>query len=101
MCKSCLKKFYNQKNDKDKELNELAEIAHKEKIEKFVKTEGKLVQDSSGLNKTTNIKESTSVNNMSTENKSKLPSFWIPSLAPESKNKTLIKKPVSIYSYLN
>lgn len=89
-----MKKFNNQKSEKNKELNELAEIAHKEKVEKFVKTEGKLVQESlSGSSKPASSLEYTSVNNMIT-NKGKLPSFWIPSLAPESKTKVPIKKPV-------
>lgn len=91
-----MKKFNQQKSEKNKEMNELAEIAHKEKIEKFVKTEGKVVQDSSsGSSKpsATSSIEYKSVNNMNTENKSKLPSFWIPSLAPESKTKVPIKKP--------
>ena len=94
-----MKKYNAQKNEKDKELNELAEIAHKEKLEKFIKTEGKLLQSSSSessVKKDTTIPPS--VNNMSKENKSKLPSFWIPSLVPESKIKTQMKKPV-IYFY--
>ncbi len=92
-----LKKFANQKKEKNKELNELAEIEHKEKLEKFMKTEGKLVQSSVGSSAaaTSKIKESekASVCNMSASNKAKLPSFWIPSLAPESKTKAAMKKP--------
>lgn len=89
-----MKKFNNQKSEKNKELNELAEIAQKEKIEKFVKTEGKIVQETQSVSiKPSTSVEYTSVNNMNTENKGKLPSFWIPSLAPESKTKVPIKKP--------
>lgn len=62
-----------------------------------MKTEGKLVQSSVGssaasTSKTTDS-EKVSVCNMNPNNKAKLPSFWIPSLAPESKTKAPMKKP--------
>lgn len=91
-----LKKFSKQKEEKNKELNELAEIQHKEKLDKFVKTEGKLVPSSLGLSAEkvkAPVSEPASVCNMNSEYKSKLPSFWIPSLAPESKTKVPMKKP--------
>jgi nitric oxide synthase-interacting protein len=92
-----LKEFANQKKEKNKELNELAEIQHREKLEKFMKTEGKLVQSSVGSSAASTSKtadsEKVSVCNMNPNNKAKLPSFWIPSLAPESKTKAPMKKP--------
>ena len=41
-----MKQFEKQKDNKKKELHELAEIEQKEKIEKFLKSEGKLVTSS-------------------------------------------------------
>lgn len=100
-----LKKFAAQKNEKNKELNELAEIAHKEKIEKFIKTEGKLVPSSASSSiskKETDAEIAKSVCNMNSNYKSKLPSFWIPSLVPESKTIAPMKKPdTTIYCPMN
>lgn len=100
-----LKQYALQKKDKNKELNELAEIEQKEKLEKFMKMEGKLVQSSAGSSASTSKKTSDktelpSVCNMNPNNKAKLPSFWIPSLGPESKTKVPMKKPVNSQLYI-
>ena len=89
-----MKQFARQKEEKNKELNELAEIQYKEKLDKFLKTEGKLVSSSiaPATSKQTN---DASVCNMKEELKHKLPSFWIPSLCPESTTKVQMKKPVN------
>ncbi len=89
-----LKKFAQQKDQKDKDLNELAEIEQKEKLEKFLKTEGKLVPSSTTSDKNEKTAASTSsVSNMKGEKGKQLPSFWIPSLVPESKTAAPMKKP--------
>ena len=41
-----MKQFEKQKNDKEKDQKELAEIQSKERLDKFLKTEGKLVSSS-------------------------------------------------------
>lgn len=66
-----------------------------------MKTEGKLVPSSasssvSKSDKKSDTSELPSVCNMNSDYKSKLPSFWLPSLTPESKTKVPMKKPVSI-----
>ena len=66
-----------------------------------MKTEGKLVPSSasssvSKSDKKSDASELPSVCNMNSDYKSKLPSFWLPSLTPESKTRVPMKKPVSI-----
>jgi len=110
-----LKAFENQKNQKDKDVQELMEIQKKERLEKFLASEGRLVAsiDPSKLDKsfpnstgttpstssTTNDDTTTSktpISNMSGEFGKKLPSFWVPSLCPDSKTKVPMKKPNTV-----
>jgi hypothetical protein len=87
-----MKQYSKQKEEKNKEVNELAEIEYKEKLEKFLKTEGKLVSASS---ESSSKPTETSVCNMKGDLKNKLASFWVPSLCPESTSKLPMKKPVN------
>lgn len=56
-----LKKYQKQKEEHDNELKDLADIESKEKLDKFLKTEGKLVSSSENQASTSSKKiESTS-----------------------------------------
>lgn len=57
-----LKKYQKQKEEHDKEMKDLADIESKEKLDKFMKTEGKLVsstekESSTSSKKTENTSE--------------------------------------------
>jgi len=99
-----LKQYEAQKNREKKDIQELADIASKQKLEKFLKTEGKLVTSTSSTDfvptaaatSHTKAEANSSVSNMSGSNSSKLPSFWIPSMVPSSKTQEIIKKPVCV-----
>ena len=97
-------KLYQKYNDnKDNDLKELAEIERKERLEKFLKSEGKLVSSSVNSSNTATTSKSSdenkqkSVSNMTGDLSKKLPSFWIPSLCPQSDTQAPIKKPVSVF----
>lgn len=77
---------YNQR--KEKEIKELADLEKKQQIEKFLKTEGKIVSS-----KEDSKESKLSVSNMNGKKGTELPSFWIPSLVPSSKADTQPKKP--------
>ena len=88
-----MKLFEQHKNKQDKDLKELAEIEAKEKLQKFMKIEGKFVQPGSKNEKDKAAKES--VSNMSGDRQTKLPSFWVPSLVPNAEaSSDAPKKPV-------
>jgi nitric oxide synthase-interacting protein len=113
-----LKEFQKQKDNQDNELKEISEAEHKIKVEKFLKAEGKLVTSSlssppsssstssstasasssvrsSKSNDSDATSSTASVSNMQGDLSKKLPSFWVPSLVPESKTKEKLKKPVT------
>jgi len=91
-----MKEFEKQKQKhQDREIED--SLADSEsKVAKFLSSESSIV--SKPVNPFTSQKsEATPGTNVSTEEqRSKLPSFWIPSLTPDTKP-TEIKKPVSIH----
>jgi nitric oxide synthase-interacting protein len=113
-----LKEFQRQKEQNEKDSKEVGEAEYKQKVDKFLKAEGKLVQSGASLSLSASSTPSTSsasvrssatpgssdksseasasVSNMNGELRNKLPSFWIPSLVPESKLKTQMKKPDTV-----
>ncbi|CAF0731196.1 unnamed protein product [Brachionus calyciflorus] len=90
-----LKKYQKQKEEQDKDMKDLAEIESKERLDKFLKTEGKLVSSSNSKDTPSTSKKTDekTVNNMAGELGKKLPSFWIPSLSPASNTKGPLNKP--------
>lgn len=92
-----LKKYQKQKEEHDKDMKDLADVESKERLEKFLKAEGKLVSASSSKDLATTSKNANnkteSVSNMTGDQGKKLPSFWIPSLSPASNTKGPLKKP--------
>jgi len=102
-----LKLYQKHNENKDNDLKELAEIEQKERLEKFLKSEGKLVSSSvnssntATTSKSSNDSKQKSVSNMTGDLSKKLPSFWIPSLCPESNTQAPVKKPVSIFIQIN
>ena len=96
-----LKLYHKHNENKDNDLKELAEIEQKERLEKFLKAEGKLVSSSvnssaavATTSKSTDESKYKSVSNMNGDLGKKLPSFWIPSLCPQSNTQAPMKKPV-------
>lgn len=83
-----LKQYEKSKHKEEKELQELAEKEYNDKVERFVRHEVKVVQDSGDQASGS----SSVVSNMSTDKERSLPSFWIPNLTPSS-SKDKLKKP--------
>ncbi|KAG8224690.1 hypothetical protein J437_LFUL003805 [Ladona fulva] len=94
-----MKEYGKQKKKKETELAELAAAEKQSKLNSFRKTEKNIVSNpvnafNSG-NK--NGESSKSVSNMADGRDKQLPSFWIPSMTPESKETTLKKPDKTVY----
>ncbi|XP_029440547.1 nitric oxide synthase-interacting protein [Rhinatrema bivittatum] len=88
-----LKAYEKQKNKKKTEMEELSKAAKESKVKGFLEKEMSIV--SKPLNPFTQTTGGPGVDiqpSTSSEEKNKLPSFWIPSLTPEAKA-TVLKKP--------
>lgn len=103
-----LKEYQKQLELSEKDSKELGDAEYKDKVQKFLKSEGKVVSASKSSTSSTpstsssvsstpgsskSKEEESSVSNMKGEAGKKLPSFWVPSLVPESKIKAKPKKP--------
>jgi nitric oxide synthase-interacting protein len=80
-----LKEYARQKDKQQKELTELGEAEKSSVLKTFVEKQSAHTKGESAAG-------TSSVSNMNSGKDKQLPSFWIPSLTPESKP-TLIKKP--------
>jgi len=80
-----LKEYAKQKEKQQKELSELGEAEKSSMLKTFVEKQAAHTKDQAAAS-------SSSVSNMISGKDKELPSFWIPSLTPQSKP-TLLKKP--------
>lgn len=89
-----IKEYEKQCKKEQAEIEEIGEAEHRSRIEKFLKTEGAVASASQAAqgSSTSDANKAASVSNMAAGKEKKLPSFWIPSLTPSSKE-TKLQKP--------
>lgn len=95
-----MKEFEKQKKRKENEIAELAAAEKQSKLNSFRKTEKNIVSTPvNAFNSGNKYGESSqaSVSNMVDGRDKQLPSFWIPSMTPESKETTLKKPDKTVY----
>jgi len=89
-----LKEYEKQSKKEQAELEELGQAEHRSRVEKFLKTEGAVASSSMAAQASTS---GSTISNMNSKNEKKLPSFWIPSLTPQSEKSKLPKPDKTIY----
>ncbi|EEB19592.1 conserved hypothetical protein [Pediculus humanus corporis] len=91
-----LKEYEKQKNKDKEELAELAQAENLSKIKNFLSCEKNIVTERLVKDDKTNGEQST-VSNMANGRDKKLPSFWIPSMTPEAQTSKMEKPDKTIY----
>ncbi|XP_059473722.1 nitric oxide synthase-interacting protein homolog isoform X2 [Neocloeon triangulifer] len=93
-----LKEYERQKKKEQSEVDALAEAEKQSKLNKFLKTEKNIVTEpvKAFISGPSSSKEST-VSNMRAGKDKQLPSFWVPSMTPESKTSVASKPDKTIY----
>ncbi|XP_059614102.1 nitric oxide synthase-interacting protein homolog [Phlebotomus argentipes] len=94
-----LKEYKKQRKDEDAEKEESAASEQRKLLEKFIKTETKIVSDSvlEGPSTSSGSRGSSSISNMVNGRDKQLPSFWLPSQAPTAKALKVAKPDKTIY----
>lgn len=94
-----MKEFEKQRREEDAEKEENAVSEQKRLLEKFIKTETKIVSDAvlDAPSTSSGSRPSTSISNMVSGRDKQLPSFWLPSQAPTAKAAKLEKPESTIY----
>lgn len=96
-----LKEFEKQRKEEEAEKEEDAASEQKKLLEKFIKTETKIVSesvlDAPSTSTAAKATTSSSISNMVNGRDKQLPSFWLPSQAPTAKASKLAKPDSTIY----
>lgn len=91
-----MKEYEKQKKKDENELAELAAAEKSSKLSNFLKTEKNIVSSPINAFKAT-TQDKPSVSNMADGRAKQLPSFWIPSMTPQSKKSAVPKPDKTIY----
>lgn len=89
-----MKEFEKQKTTEEKELQDAANEQEKDKLQRFLQTETKIV---SGESSSSAEAGSSKISNMTGDKKAALPSFWAPSCIPDAKKGKVDKPDSKIY----
>ena len=94
-----MKEFERQKQEEIKEFRDKAAEEEEEARRRFEATEKNIVTKRVSSYKPSDgeVKSSGSVSNMKGDRKRELPSFWLPSMAPDAKKSKLVKPDKTIY----
>jgi len=90
-----MKEYERQKEAEIKEFRDNAAQEEEEAKERFEQTEKNIVTKRVEAFKT--VDDSTGLSNMSGDRKRALPSFWLPSMAPQAKKSKLVKPDKTVY----
>ncbi|GAB0089842.1 Nitric oxide synthase-interacting protein homolog [Sergentomyia squamirostris] len=93
-----LKEYEKQRKEEEAEEKETVASEHKKLLNKFIKTETKIVSNSvlEGASSSKSV-PSTSISNMACGRDKQLPSFWLPSQVPTAKASKVTKPDSKIY----